>query len=171
MENKVFVWTRTDEALAAEDVEPMEMDTDDKRPSSVAGSDISEASLVGIETAPGIGAVTGGAGSSGLSLDNGRSTTRRVYRCPQCSFWATTASRFHVHMVGHTNTKPFECSQCAYRSNWRYLSISALFIYTPFNHRIKRRSDRVSRELIAWIILLLVSISHYFPTPQSATCF
>ncbi|EFX74789.1 hypothetical protein DAPPUDRAFT_30674, partial [Daphnia pulex] len=43
-----------------------------------------------------------------------------IYRCPQCSFWATTASRFHVHMVGHTNTKPFECSQCAYRSNWRH---------------------------------------------------
>ena len=119
MENKVFVWTRTEEALATEDVEPMEMDAEEKRPSSVAGSDISEASLVGIETAPGIGAVTGGAGSSGLSLDNGRATVRRVYRCPQCSFWATTASRFHVHMVGHTNTKPFECSQCAYRSNWR----------------------------------------------------
>ena len=123
MENKVFVWTRMEEEAEAvnyqDDVEPMDMDAEDKRPSSVAGSDVSEASLVGVETAPGIGAVTGGAGSSGLSLDNGRSSVRRVYRCPQCSFWATTASRFHVHMVGHTNTKPFECSQCAYRSNWR----------------------------------------------------
>lgn len=98
-----------------------------KRPSSVAGSDISEASLVGIETAPGIGAVTGGTGSnaamtaasSNSASADGRATIRRVYRCPQCSFWATTASRFHVHMVGHTNTKPFECSQCSYRSNWR----------------------------------------------------
>lgn len=105
-----------------------------RRPSSVAGSDASEASLVGVETAPGIGAVTGGAGSASLlsasamassSMDpqqQNRSTVRRVYRCPQCSFWATTASRFHVHMVGHTNTKPFECSQCSYRSNWRYIS-------------------------------------------------
>ena len=119
MENKVFVWTRADDELA-DDVEPVEMEADEKRPSSVAGSDISEASLVGVETAPGIGAVTGGAGSSIFNMDNGRSTVRRVYRCPQCTFWATTASRFHVHMVGHTNTKPFECSQCAYRSNWRY---------------------------------------------------
>ena len=121
MENKVFVWTRMEESTnnLHEDVEPMEIDAEEKRPSSVAGSDVSEASLVGIETAPGIGSVTGGAGSSGLSLENGRLTIRRVYRCPQCSFWATTASRFHVHMVGHTNTKPFECSQCAYRSNWR----------------------------------------------------
>jgi DNA-directed RNA polymerase subunit RPC12/RpoP len=100
---------------------------ENKRPSSVAGSDVSEASLVGIETAPGIGAVTGGAGApaaGSLSMEL-RSTVRRVYRCPQCSFWATTASRFHVHMVGHTNTKPFECSQCSYRSNWRYYNVES----------------------------------------------
>ncbi|GLV38615.1 uncharacterized protein CBL_05614 [Carabus blaptoides fortunei] len=45
---------------------------------------------------------------------------RRVFKCPHCSFWATTASRFHVHIVGHLNKKPFECSLCAYRSNWRW---------------------------------------------------
>ena len=124
MENKVFVWNQSvaeEESNTESETDAMMMmmmmEEEDKRPSSVAGSDVSEASLVGVETAPGIGAVTGGAGAPG-ALES-RSTVRRVYRCPQCSFWATTASRFHVHMVGHTNTKPFECSQCAYRSNWR----------------------------------------------------
>ncbi|XP_050715478.1 uncharacterized protein LOC126998114 isoform X3 [Eriocheir sinensis] len=46
--------------------------------------------------------------------------TKRVYRCPQCSFWATTASRFHVHIVGHFNRKPYNCSECGYKSNWRW---------------------------------------------------
>ena len=141
MENKVFVWnnqqsvhqgtttTTEDESNTESETDAMMMmmlmEEEEKRPSSVAGSDVSEASLVGVETAPGIGAVTGGAGApmaagtaGSLPLES-RSTVRRVYRCPRCSFWATTASRFHVHMVGHTNTKPFECSQCAYRSNWR----------------------------------------------------
>lgn len=45
---------------------------------------------------------------------------KRVFKCPHCSFWASTASRFHVHIVGHLNKKPFECSLCAYRSNWRW---------------------------------------------------
>lgn len=45
---------------------------------------------------------------------------KRVYRCPQCSFWATTASRFHVHIVGHFNRKPYNCSECGYKSNWRW---------------------------------------------------
>lgn len=47
-------------------------------------------------------------------------TGRRVFKCPHCPFWASTASRFHVHIVGHLNRKPFECSMCAYRSNWRW---------------------------------------------------
>ncbi|XP_011308060.1 zinc finger protein 91 isoform X2 [Fopius arisanus] len=47
-------------------------------------------------------------------------TARRVFKCPHCPFWASTASRFHVHIVGHLNRKPFECSLCAYRSNWRW---------------------------------------------------
>lgn len=45
---------------------------------------------------------------------------KRVFKCPHCSFWASTASRFHVHIVGHLNKKPFECSLCSYRSNWRW---------------------------------------------------
>ncbi|XP_066972811.1 zinc finger protein 142-like isoform X4 [Macrobrachium rosenbergii] len=46
--------------------------------------------------------------------------SKRVFRCPQCSFWATTASRFHVHIVGHFNKKPYNCSECGYKSNWRW---------------------------------------------------
>ncbi|XP_050427077.1 uncharacterized protein LOC126837276 [Adelges cooleyi] len=45
---------------------------------------------------------------------------KTVFKCPHCTFWASTASRFHVHIVGHLNKKPFECSFCAYRSNWRW---------------------------------------------------
>ncbi|CAG9858694.1 unnamed protein product [Phyllotreta striolata] len=45
---------------------------------------------------------------------------KRVFKCPHCTFWASTASRFHVHIVGHLNKKPFECSLCAYKSNWRW---------------------------------------------------
>lgn len=48
------------------------------------------------------------------------SSLKKVFKCPHCSFWASTASRFHVHIVGHLNKKPFECSLCSYRSNWRW---------------------------------------------------
>ncbi|EFN86840.1 Zinc finger protein 845 [Harpegnathos saltator] len=60
--------------------------------------------------------------SSGSSVEGGSTQTsgRRVFKCPHCPFWASTASRFHVHIVGHLNRKPFECSMCAYRSNWRW---------------------------------------------------
>lgn len=47
-------------------------------------------------------------------------TVKKVFKCPHCAFWASTASRFHVHIVGHLNKKPFECSLCSYRSNWRW---------------------------------------------------
>ncbi|KAL1123931.1 hypothetical protein AAG570_001701 [Ranatra chinensis] len=43
-----------------------------------------------------------------------------VYKCPHCNFWASTASRFHVHIVGHLNKRPFQCSLCCYSSNWRW---------------------------------------------------
>lgn len=49
-----------------------------------------------------------------------RETTRKVFKCPSCSFWASTASRFHVHIVGHLNKRPFQCSLCHYSSNWRW---------------------------------------------------
>ncbi|XP_049297746.1 DNA-binding protein Ikaros isoform X2 [Anopheles funestus] len=78
----------------------------------------------GVETAPGYGEVTnrlptidpGGGGGAG----GGTALMKKVFKCPHCSFWASTASRFHVHIVGHLNKKPFECSLCAYRSNWRW---------------------------------------------------
>uniref|UniRef100_A0A8D8V6Q7 RE1-silencing transcription factor n=1 Tax=Cacopsylla melanoneura TaxID=428564 RepID=A0A8D8V6Q7_9HEMI len=94
----------------------------------------SESSLLGFETTPGYGSVTSKtkSGSHGhinpdpLPLDpnggpgRGELTLKKVYKCPHCAFWASTASRFHVHIVGHLNKKPFECSLCAYRSNWRW---------------------------------------------------
>ncbi|XP_067210948.1 zinc finger protein 721-like isoform X2 [Linepithema humile] len=60
--------------------------------------------------------------NSGSSVEGGPThpSGRRVFKCPHCPFWASTASRFHVHIVGHLNRKPFECSMCAYRSNWRW---------------------------------------------------
>ncbi|KYM95925.1 hypothetical protein ALC62_13373 [Cyphomyrmex costatus] len=63
-----------------------------------------------------------GLNSSGPPFEGGPThpSGRRVFKCPHCPFWASTASRFHVHIVGHLNRKPFECSMCAYRSNWRW---------------------------------------------------
>lgn len=60
-------------------------------------------------------------------------TNRKVYRCPEsdCSFWATTASGFHVHIVGHYNLKPFECSECHYKSNWRWNVNKYIRLKTP----------------------------------------
>lgn len=56
----------------------------------------------------------------GMSLSPTQAVGKRVYKCPHCPFWASTASRFHVHIVGHLNKKPFECSLCQYKSNWRW---------------------------------------------------
>lgn len=56
---------------------------------------------------------------SSNEFDN-TNTGKKVFKCPHCSFWASTASRFHVHIVGHLNKKPFECSLCSYKSNWRW---------------------------------------------------
>ncbi|XP_053679487.1 uncharacterized protein LOC128730462, partial [Anopheles nili] len=71
----------------------------------------------GVETAPGYGEVT-----STIPATDGTTSAvmKKVFKCPHCSFWASTASRFHVHIVGHLNKKPFECSLCSYRSNWRW---------------------------------------------------
>ncbi|KAH8327552.1 hypothetical protein KR074_005231, partial [Drosophila pseudoananassae] len=86
--------------------------TEDDLPS--ASSDLS---YCGVETAPGYGEVT----DQFLPDDADDMTPlKKVFKCPHCTFWAATASRFHVHIVGHLNRKPFECSLCAYRSNWRW---------------------------------------------------
>lgn len=58
--------------------------------------------------------------NEGLNLSPTQATGKKVYKCPHCPFWASTASRFHVHIVGHLNKKPFECSLCQYKSNWRW---------------------------------------------------
>ncbi|XP_052854615.1 uncharacterized protein LOC128263536 isoform X1 [Drosophila gunungcola] len=91
----------------------VEMDPqDDDLPS--ASTDLS---YCGVETAPGYGEVT----EQFLPDESDESTPlKKVFKCPHCTFWAATASRFHVHIVGHLNRKPFECSLCAYRSNWRW---------------------------------------------------
>lgn len=55
-----------------------------------------------------------------MNLSPSQAAGKNVFKCPHCSFWASTASRFHVHIVGHLNKKPFECSICKYKSNWRW---------------------------------------------------
>ncbi|XP_034666091.1 PR domain zinc finger protein 5 [Drosophila subobscura] len=77
----------------------------------------SDVNYSGVETAPGYGEVT----EPYFGNDANDSTPmKKVFKCPHCTFWAATASRFHVHIVGHLNRKPFECSLCSYRSNWRW---------------------------------------------------
>lgn len=58
--------------------------------------------------------------NEGVNLSPTQAVGKKVYKCPHCPFWASTASRFHVHIVGHLNKKPFECSLCKYKSNWRW---------------------------------------------------
>ncbi|XP_017025691.1 uncharacterized protein [Drosophila kikkawai] len=84
-----------------------------KSPAGSQGTSNEENSYYGVETAPGYGEMTPEEEAANSSL-------KKVYKCPHCSFWASTASRFHVHIVGHLNKKPFECSLCSYRSNWRW---------------------------------------------------
>ncbi|XP_046385306.1 uncharacterized protein LOC124155494 [Ischnura elegans] len=130
MENKVFVWNNC--AQSGEGSGSGGMGTqassasDGEGTGAQSGEDLSGAyaedgeGLVGVETAPGIGAITGRGGFEGGISPGGKVTMKKVFKCPQCPFWASTASRFHVHAVGHLNRKPFECSACGYRSNWRW---------------------------------------------------
>ncbi|CAK1549727.1 unnamed protein product [Leptosia nina] len=55
-----------------------------------------------------------------MNLSPSQAVGKKVFKCPHCLFWASTASRFHVHIVAHLNRKPFECSLCKYKSNWRW---------------------------------------------------
>jgi hypothetical protein len=100
MENKIFVWNNpsmTDQS-----------DDDDKDDSTVAGnsekqqneddySGGNELNFFGIETAPGYGEVTQDLNNQQVSPTS--ISMKKVYKCPHCSFWASTASRFHVHIV------------------------------------------------------------------------
>ncbi|XP_071449130.1 uncharacterized protein [Hetaerina americana] len=131
MENKVFVWNNcaqtggdssTSGAQGTQASSASDGEGGGLQSGEDGGGNYAEdgEGLVGVETAPGIGAITGRGGYEGEISPGGRVTLKKVFKCPQCPFWATTASRFHVHAVGHLNRKPFECSACGYRSNWRW---------------------------------------------------
>jgi len=118
--SRIFVWNNT--SLRECKMEEQQRSRNEREEPSRLEED-----LVGYETEPGVGSIhfEGEDQSSKQSRNQDEvavTTSRNVYKCPQnpCGFWATTASRFHVHVVGHYNLKPFECSQCSYRSNWRW---------------------------------------------------
>jgi hypothetical protein len=128
MENRVFVWNKTkkepldpnDEHAGASDRNDdsddnnLVVNEDDDLPETPT---LTDSEYLGVESAPGYGEITKKI-ESGDEVAN--TAMKKVFKCPHCSFWASTASRFHVHIVGHLNKKPFECSLCAYRSNWRW---------------------------------------------------
>lgn len=127
MENKVFVWNTMPPTMTmnAKQPEPNTF-TDMQRDDLIAqvnddnendDEKADENTYFGIETAPGYGEVTQKMNPDDEAL---HTSLKKVFKCPHCSFWASTASRFHVHIVGHLNKKPFECSLCSYRSNWRW---------------------------------------------------
>ncbi|KAJ6646358.1 hypothetical protein Bhyg_01569 [Pseudolycoriella hygida] len=126
MEHKVFVWNKMPERQDNEnDVGDDDRD-DNNDESHNERNDDSEnteddrhekSKYFAVETAPGYGEVT-----KKMNPDDEPTSgsLKKVFKCPHCTFWASTASRFHVHIVGHLNKKPFECSLCSYRSNWRW---------------------------------------------------
>lgn len=120
-ENKVFVWNN----FAQDKDECDEYPEEEFRSKSPA----SESSLVGYEIAPGIGSVVASSNNDeasenfkdmNIDVHNVETTTKKVFKCPTCTFWASTASRFHVHIVSHMNVKPFGCSVCPYQSKWKW---------------------------------------------------
>lgn len=129
MENKVFVWNTLPQPIALnanKQPDPksfVDMQRDDlitqvnEEADNNDDEKADENSYFGIETAPGYGEVTQKMNPDDEAL---HTSLKKVFKCPHCSFWASTASRFHVHIVGHLNKKPFECSLCSYRSNWRW---------------------------------------------------
>lgn len=129
MENRVFVWNRRPQPnienssckiRGGSDASSTATKQDDDHDDSETNEESykhDDVSYYGVETAPGYGEVT-----KKLNGDDEivSPPLKKVFKCPHCSFWASTASRFHVHIVGHLNKKPFECSLCSYRSNWRW---------------------------------------------------
>ncbi|XP_059618405.1 uncharacterized protein LOC132262929 [Phlebotomus argentipes] len=118
MENVVFVWNKMpehpDQFVTAKQEPQAAGSTPDPEPTSRDDPN----TYCGVETAPGYGEVT--KKMQKVEEQTPNSCLKKVFKCPHCSFWASTASRFHVHIVGHLNKKPFECSLCSYRSNWRW---------------------------------------------------
>ncbi|XP_034472474.1 uncharacterized protein LOC117780159 isoform X3 [Drosophila innubila] len=115
-QQRVCIWNKAAKEIAAAVVHQDKTNLLTKSPGSQAVSN-EENSYYGVETAPGYGEVTK---KMTPEEEAANSSLKKVYKCPHCSFWASTASRFHVHIVGHLNKKPFECSLCSYRSNWRW---------------------------------------------------
>ncbi|XP_058977235.1 uncharacterized protein LOC101894034 isoform X2 [Musca domestica] len=127
MENRVFVWNKIPRNQGSEGSQSFDGSrgmhpnahgnngggSGSMGPGGILSANNDENSYYGVETAPGYGEMTPEEEAANSSL-------KKVYKCPHCSFWASTASRFHVHIVGHLNKKPFECSLCSYRSNWRW---------------------------------------------------
>lgn len=114
MENRVFVWNEIPSVRGDEDEE---MEEDD----GVAMEENYEMNPPIYGTVTSKGSDNTESGTLIAEIDPRLSlTVKKVFKCPHCSFWASTASRFHVHIVGHLNKKPFECSLCLYRSNWRW---------------------------------------------------
>ncbi|XP_016968520.1 uncharacterized protein LOC108036732 isoform X2 [Drosophila biarmipes] len=117
-QQRVCIWNKaTKEIVAAAAAASLQQENSShsivKSPAGSQAASNEENSYYGVETAPGYGEMTPEEEAANSSL-------KKVYKCPHCSFWASTASRFHVHIVGHLNKKPFECSLCSYRSNWRW---------------------------------------------------
>ena len=125
MENRVFIWNKTKkEPLdSIEGASDRNDDSDDNNlvvnedDDSPETPTLTDSEYLGVESAPGYGEITK---KIDPSDEVANTAMKKVFKCPHCSFWASTASRFHVHIVGHLNKKPFECSLCAYRSNWRW---------------------------------------------------
>lgn len=124
MENRVFVWNnqvaagRSSVASGSSTATTNNRKRDDR--SEDNNSEHDDISYYGVETAPGYGEVTKKLQGGEDDEVTASASLKKVFKCPHCSFWASTASRFHVHIVGHLNKKPFECSLCSYRSNWRW---------------------------------------------------
>lgn len=115
MENRVFVWNN----LSQKNEEEEERETMDIDTHSNDEYQMGVASIYGTVTSKGSDNTE--SGTLVMEIDPRLNlTVKKVFKCPHCSFWASTASRFHVHIVGHLNKKPFECSLCLYRSNWRW---------------------------------------------------
>lgn len=81
--------------------------------------------------------------NEGMNLSPSQAMGKKVFKCPHCPFWASTASRFHVHIVGHLNKKPFKCSLCKYKSNWRW----------DITKHIKLKSARDPEHLEAKVLM------------------
>lgn len=125
MENRVFVWNKPKKEPSDNNEGASDRNDDSDDNNLVVNEDddlpetptLTDSEYLGVESAPGYGEITKKI-ESGDEVAN--TAMKKVFKCPHCSFWASTASRFHVHIVGHLNKKPFECSLCAYRSNWRW---------------------------------------------------